>query len=185
MRLDQAAFLMVAIFALAACGGSADTDGLPSGGTTDEPLVEIQPSPTATEPPAMPKPGGIFSGSLSIRTFGDNATAGGGELELNISADGTTIATLGFSMRNTRCTNDAGSITIESGGWSSEITPGQPIPIINGRFEFNVGALTASGEFTSSTEATATVEIESRENVAPGSFITCDFGSWDWTGTTQ
>ena len=170
-RSHQVAIILtVVVFIVIACGGVSDTD---------------QSAPTATVAPAMPQPGATFAGPLGIRTSDGNATASGGELELTISADGAEIASARYSLLNTRCSNAAGSITIESGGFSAITKPAQPITIANGSFEFSLGDLSISGQFTSPTEATATVEISTEESVGVGSPIICDFGSWDWSGTAQ
>lgn len=165
-----AAFLTLAVLVLAGCGGISDAD---------------QPAPTATEAPAMPQAGATYTGPISLRTSGPNATAAGGELGITITADGSAIASAELELRDTRCTNDAGTVTIESGGFTSTITPAQPTAISNGAIEFDLSGLTMSGRFTSSTEATATVEIAMQEYVGPGDFITCDYGSWDWSGTAE
>ncbi len=138
-----------------------------------------------TEVAAMPQAGAKFTGTMVIENPGQYATAGSGELELTISADGTGIASASFSLLDTRCSNAAGSVTIESGGFATTLTPVEPVPINDGRFELNIGDLNASGQFTSSTEATATIRISTEENAGMGITITCDFGTWNWTGTAQ
>jgi hypothetical protein len=134
---------------------------------------------------SMPQPGAKFTGTMVIDIPGQYATAGSGELELTVSADGAGIASASYSLHDTRCSNAAGSVTIESGGFSTTLTPAEPAPIIDGRFELNIGDLNASGQFISPTEATATIQISTDENVGMGITITCDFGSWSWTGGVQ
>jgi hypothetical protein len=133
----------------------------------------------------MPQAGATFVGPLQSSASDGNATASGGEFELTITADGAAIASAGYSLLDTWCSNAAGSVTIESGGFSYTVTPAQPVAIANGSFEFDLGDLTISGQFTSATEATAMVEISIEESIGIGSSITCDFGSWDWSGTAQ
>lgn len=160
VQLHQPAIcLTLVLFLIAGCGGDSDT--------------------------VRPQPGATFIGPLELSLSDGNATASEGELELTITADGAAIASSGYSLLNTKCSNDAGTITIESGGWATTLTPAQPVAIANGKFEFNVGDLKISGQFTAPTEATATVEISTEESVGAGSSITCDFGSWNWNGKVK
>ena len=186
VRSDQVAiFLTVVVSVLAACGGVSEATQSPPTETPAEPTATPRPSATPTEPPSMPQPGATFSGPMTRRTSGEYTTVAAVELELTITANGSAVASVGLSMRNTRCTNDTGSVTIESGGRTSTMTPAQPFTVANGEFEFSIAGLTASGQFTSPTEATATVELTLDERVGMGSTITCDYGSWDWSGTAQ
>jgi len=122
---------------------------------------------------------------LLVNHSSGNATAGGGELEFTLTAEGAAIASVRYSLLDTWCSNDAGTITIETNGWARTLTPIQPAPIVNGRFIFNLDDLVISGQFTTSSRATATVRITTEVSVGLGAYLNCDFGSWDWRGTAQ
>lgn len=142
-----------------------------------------------------PQAGAIFSGTLELVHSGsDNASLGGGELEITITDDGTGIASATFTLSNMRCSNESGSISMTSEGSSSTTRFVQPAEIVNGRFELDIGGrdedITIEGEFTSPTGANATIEISTSSTVAPPgtSFretINCDYGSWSWSGRVQ
>jgi hypothetical protein len=134
---------------------------------------------------SLPQPGATYSGDLVKEAFGPYASAGAGRFELTITSDGTGIPSVSITLEDTRCSNAAGSVTIESGGFSTVLTPAQAVEIVDGRFQFNIGAVDVDGRFTSSTEATATIAISTEENVGMGIVIACDFGSWSWTGNVQ
>lgn len=135
--------------------------------------------------PVEPQLGATFVGPLQVSHAGGNATAGGGELELTLTAEGAAIASVRYSLLNTWCSNDAGTITIETSGWARTLTPVQPATVVNGSFIFNLGDLVISGQFTTSSRATATVRISTVVSVGLGASLNCDFGSWNWSGTAQ
>jgi hypothetical protein len=122
---------------------------------------------------------------MTVSVPGEYATAGEGELELVITEDGMAIATVGYSLMDIRCSNPAGSVIVESGGWSSTLEPAQSIPIANGQFEFDLGDLKVNGQFTSPTEATATIDIASDVDIMTAQPLLCDFGTWDWSGSAE
>jgi hypothetical protein len=122
---------------------------------------------------------------LLINHSSGNATAGGGELELTLTADGAAIASVRYSLLDIWCSNAAGTISIETNGWTRTLTPVQPAIVANGRFIFNLNDLVISGQFTASSRATATVRITTEVSVGLGAHLNCDFGSWDWRGTAQ
>jgi hypothetical protein len=132
-----------------------------------------------------PQPGATFTGPMTISAPGGNATAGEGEFEFVITEDGLAIASVGYSLMDTLCSNATGSVVVESGGWSSTLEPAQSIPITNGQFDFDLGDLKVNGQFTSPTEATATIEITSDINIMTGTSLLCDFGTWDWSGSAE
>jgi hypothetical protein len=132
-----------------------------------------------------PQPGATFAGAITISIPGEYATAGEGEFEFVITDDGMAIASVGYSLMDIRCSNATASVVVESGGWSSTLEPAQAIPIANGQFEFDFGDLKVNGQFTSPTEATATIEITSDVNIMTGTPLMCDFGTWDWSGSAE
>ncbi len=156
---QSAICLTLVLFLIAGCGGDSDA--------------------------VKPQSGATFIGPMEVSHAGENATASEGELQLTITTDGAAIASASYSLVNTKCSNDEGTVTIESGGFATTLTPAQPAAISNGKFEFNVGEIKISGQFTAPTEATATVEISTEEGVGMGSSITCDFGSWSWSGRVK
>lgn len=133
----------------------------------------------------LPQPGATYSGDMAIETSGPNASAGGAGFEIKISSDGRGIISAGYALRDTLCSNDTGTVTIESGGFSAILTPSRSVEIVAGRFQFRLGNANVSGEFTSPTEVTATVSITSEESVGMGQTIICDFGTWSWTGSAH
>ncbi|MBU0511266.1 MAG: hypothetical protein KKD28_06540 [Chloroflexi bacterium] len=132
------------------------------------------------------QPNGVtFTGPLEMSIPGRNATAGQGSLELTIRPDGAAIVFLRYSLRRANCYNDSGTIRHEDYGWTTSFPLPEPAFIVDGMFEFNyAGELKVSGQFTSPTEAIATVEISTEEPATGGSF-TCDFGTWIWSGEVK
>lgn len=183
--LQQMFGLTLVVLLLAGCGAE------PAEPTATPPLVP----PTATPPPVpptatltlavKPQPGATFTGPMQVRLSGGNGTASEGELELTITEDGTAIASASWTLLKAKCSNDSGSIVIESVGWTSSLVPAQPVPIANGTIEFNFSDLRINGQFTSPTEANATIEISTEVDVASGDSIICDCGTWNWIGKVE
>ena len=132
-----------------------------------------------------PSGGAIFSGLMEIDKQGENASAGGAEIEFSIAEDGGSIATLTYSLSDIECANPSRSIVMTSGGRSSTITLVEPVTIKNGAFEFDSFGLTVNGTFTSSTEAEGTFSMTTEEDAGMGNRLSCDFGVWSWIAVTE
>ncbi|OGO33444.1 MAG: hypothetical protein A2Z16_01035 [Chloroflexi bacterium RBG_16_54_18] len=141
-----------------------------------------------------PHPGATFTGPLELIRSGTNGEVGGGELEITIAEDGTGISSVSFTLSNMNCSNESGSINIASDGISKTTTFSQPAAIANGKFELDIGGIdeeiNIDGLFTSPTEANATIQISTTTTVAPPGTslketISCDYGSWNWSGEVK
>ncbi|MEN6524040.1 MAG: hypothetical protein ABFD14_09990 [Anaerolineaceae bacterium] len=141
-----------------------------------------------------PQPGATFSGPLELIRSGTNGKVSSGELEITIAEDGTSIISVTFSLSNMICSNESGGIKITSDGFSTTTTFSQPAAIANGKFELDIGGsdeeIRIDGQFTSPTEANATVQISTTTIVAPPGTslresISCDYGSWNWSGEVK
>ena len=113
---------------------------------------------------------------------GENATASEAELVLTLTENGAAIASARLTLRNARCLYEGGAKAIKGGTWTSTEIPGMPVPIANGEIDFRGGEFTIAGEFTSQTEARATVDIVLEETLNSATTVLCDFGSWHWSG---
>lgn len=141
-----------------------------------------------------PQPGATFTGPLELIRSGTNGRVSSGELEITIAEDGTGIASVSFTLSNMNCSNESGSIKITSDGLSTTTTFTQPAAIANGKFELDIGGsdeeIKIDGLFTSPTEANATIQISTTTTVAPPGTslresISCDYGSWNWSGEVK
>jgi hypothetical protein len=141
-----------------------------------------------------PQPGATFTGPLELIRSGTNGGIGSGELEITIAEDGTGISSVSFTLSNMNCSNESGSINIASDGFSTTMTFPQPAAIANGKFELDIGGIDEEikidGLFTSPTEANATIQISTTTTVAPPGTnfkesISCDYGSWNWSGEVK
>jgi hypothetical protein len=120
---------------------------------------------------------------------GDNGTIGSGEISITVSEDGTGITEASLKLSDLSCSNDAGTITVESDGWSTTMTFVNHSPIEDGKFRFQISngddTVSVDGSFGSPTQASATVEISGMQRPPVGQPFTCDYGSWSWSGEAQ
>ncbi|MDA3936647.1 MAG: hypothetical protein PF636_07275 [Actinomycetota bacterium] len=142
---------------------------------------------TTGDAPVQPEPGAVLSGPLSLVQEGTNGSAGGGELSITITDDGAGISLANFALENTACSGQG--VTITSEGWSKKTSFNQPSSIADGAFTLSLGgadgATEVKGQFTSPTQADATIVISTTERLPDGRTLECDFGTWSWTGVTE
>ena len=115
---------------------------------------------------ASPKPGARFAGKIAMDT------AKTAQITFEISADGQSIVSLGFSGTEIKC----GGF---SAGSTSSNTSGQ-YPVMEGKIEIKssgIGDIT--GRFTSPTKAEGSIHIMLGSGM--GSAIDC--GTWNWSAT--
>lgn len=141
-----------------------------------------------------PQAGATLTGPLELIHSGKNGTISSGEFAITITEDGTGISSVTFTLSNMKCSNESGSITMTSGGSSATTTFTPPAAIANGNFELDIGGfdeeIKIDGQFTSPTEANATIQISTTETLEPlGTMsrvsFTCDYGSWNWSGEVK
>jgi hypothetical protein len=65
------------------------------------------------------EPGATLAGPIELVREGKNGTIGGGDLEITVSDDGTGITEASLKLSDMSCSNESGSIRVESGGWST------------------------------------------------------------------
>ena len=142
-----------------------------------------------------PQPGAMIFGDLVPAQPGLNASIRSGGLQITVSADGKAITQAILAITELHCTNEAGDASISSEGMSTTVDFSTPVEINNGKFSFDLARdasekILVEGNFTSPTEATATVSISATVTVAPaeadyeGTF-SCDYGTMSWSGIAQ
>jgi hypothetical protein len=135
------------------------------------------------------EPGATLAGPIELVREGKNGTIGGGDLEITVSDDGTGITEASLKLSDMSCSNESGSIRVESGGWSTTTKYVRPAPITDGRFDFKIGnggdVVSITGSFDAPSKVNANIEISGTQKPPQGQAFDCDYGSWSWRGAKQ
>ncbi len=160
----------------------ADTPG------TREESPTTTPTSLPTAMPIMAQANATFTGPMTISSRGRNASAQGGEIEFQTSADGTALVSLSYSLVEGECTYVSGSSTTTvSGGFESTLFFEEPVRITNGRFTVDSMGVRAKGTLTSPSEANGEITIEKEEMMTSPTYQTfvCQYGTWTWTASVE
>ena len=118
---------------------------------------------------ASPKPGAAFTGPVEIGK--DKASSA--VIRFAVSADGESITSVGIVLTQVKCE------AMSSGLLSQEVRG--PFPLKEGTIDISSSSIgDVSGKFTSTTEASGTVNLVLKITVL-GSTVSCDLGTGNWS----
>jgi len=122
-------------------------------------------APVSSSKSVSPKAGATFTGPIDI-----SGKASSGTIEFTVSADGTSITSVSITMKDLECNGfSAGSMTKEtSGTFAIDGSRVSASPSGIGEIE---------GRFTSSTEASGTIDM----TLEIPFFGPCSLGEWNWS----
>jgi hypothetical protein len=159
--------------------------------TTTEQAAPPQPAtakPTPSPTPIVAQADATFTGSMTISSRGENASADSGEIELMTSADGAALVSMSYSLFEGKCTYVSGSSsTTMTGSSKSTLFFNEPVPIMNGKFVIDFMGIRAKGNLNSPSEAYGEVTINKEEITTSPSYqkFVCQYGTWTWTASVK
>jgi hypothetical protein len=129
--------LLFTVLTLLACGLFAAPDPTPIPPTETATPAPPTATPTSVPPSITPTPiialaDATFSGTMTLSTPGENASAEGAEIEFKISPDGTEVLSLSYSLEKGKCLHVSGSSTTTvSGSFKATLFFKKPIRIFS------------------------------------------------------